>query len=219
MVSGLFRKVAAAALLAAALPAANAAAQLTLSSGGNTVIINDTNGGLDACPLTGCITFVGAIGNWNLNVSTGTVGTNPLIDLNSIDSLVGAGTGANALTITFSSTDFTSPGLLQSSIGGTLSTGASLTYQGYYNANNALNGTTTAIGSLLSFGPGGAFSGSTSGGTATGTYSLTQVVVLSATQNGRSSFDAAIDVPEPGVLALAGLGLGLVGLIGRRRKQ
>jgi hypothetical protein len=189
-------------MLAAFAPSASANLQLTLSSGGTTVFVNDGGVG-DVNAAVGQITFIGALGNWNLNVTTGTVGTNPLIDLNSVDTLNGAGTGVNALTLTFSATNYSvgSPSTFTSQIGGTLANGHSLTYQGYVNSNNALNGKTTPIGSLLT-----GF-GSTAGGSiaANTSFSLTEVAVLSGTQAGTSSIDAAIDaVPEPATVSLLG---------------
>jgi hypothetical protein len=211
-------------------PTASATLQLTLSSGGTTLTLNDcTLGSAAACILggftdvngaAGQITYIGSVGNWSLNVSTGTVGTNPLIDLNSVNTLGGtSGTGANALTVMFSGTNFTGAGPFTSSVGGTLAAGHSLTYQGYVNANNTLNGTTTPIGSLLSFSnPPANFSGSVSGGSATGLFSLTQVVVLSGTASGTSSFDASIDaVPEPVSVSLLG-GVLLLTATALRRK-
>lgn len=200
--------IAVAAVILAFAPTASATIQLTLSSGGTTVTVNDTNLSPDVCGLTGCITYSGAVGNWNLNVTTGTVGTNPLIDLSSIDQLAGLGTGVNALTLEFSGTGFSGPvAFFSANIGGTLATGQSLTYKAYKDSGNALNALTTQIGSTLAFGPDGAFSGATFGSSAgAGLFSLTQVVVMSGTQNGRSSFDANINagVPEPASVALLG---------------
>ena len=69
----------------ACAPQANATLQLTLSSGGTTVTIDDFDvfpDPIDSCPLANCITWVGVVGNWSLNVSTGVAGTNPLMHLN-----------------------------------------------------------------------------------------------------------------------------------------
>ncbi len=188
-------------------PNAGATLQLTLSSGATTITVSDNAPG-DFNPAAGQITYIGPVGNWSLNVTTGTVGTNPVLDLSSVDTLSGAGTGANALTLKFSETGLSGPesGFL-SSVGGTLSGAGSLTYHAYVDSSNTLNGMGTPIGSLLSFGPGGAFSGGTAGGSVgTGLYSATEVVVLSATnRGGTSSFDAAIDVvPEPASVLLLG---------------
>src|SRR5689334_16297653 len=86
-------------------PSASASMELTLTSGGTTVTVND-NGVGDADSTTDVVAFIGNVGNWHI-VATGTVGTNPLIDLNAVVSLnTLPGTGTNALTLQFSATDF-----------------------------------------------------------------------------------------------------------------
>ncbi len=42
---------------------------MTASTGGS-VTVTDGGGG-DACPAPGCVTFIGAVGVWKLNVDTG----------------------------------------------------------------------------------------------------------------------------------------------------
>ena len=200
------------------VPNAGATLQLTLQSGASTFIIND-NGAGDANGAVGQITFIGAVGNWILNVTTGTVGTNPIIDLNSVDTVSGNGTGANSLTLKFTSTNLAGPRIgFTSNIGGTVAGGQILTYQGYVDSGNGLYGTATPIGALQSFGS-GAFSGTVAGGSiATSLYSATEVVNLSGTGTGTSSFDANIDTaPEPtGVLLLGGVLLLTTGAIRRK---
>ena len=174
------------------VPNAGATLQLTLSSGATTITVND-NGPGDFNPSIGQITYIGAVGNWNLNVTTGTLGSNPILDLSSVDTLTGAGSGVNALTLKFSSTGLAGPQAgFTGGVGGTLSTSGSLTYQAYVDNSNTLYGMGTPIGALLSFGPDGAFSGLNVGGSiAAGLYSATEVVVLSAsgsrTEIGRAS--------------------------------
>lgn len=221
--------IGAVAMALAGASGASAAIQLTLSSGGTTIVVNDqdfvpvlpaTN--IDSNPAAGQVTYIGSIGNWTLNVSTGTVGTNPLIDLNSVNTYNTTGGNPGPLTITFSATDYNGPvGFgFDSHIGGTLANGHSLTYQGYFDPGNGLNSQNTAIGNLLQFGPGGAFSNGAGGVQVVpaGNYSLTQIVTISANANGTSSFNAAINVtPEPAsVVLLSGVLVAVVA--GLRRK-
>ena len=204
------------ATLVAFSPTASASLQLTLSSGATTVTINDGGAG-DLSPFSGQITFIGMVGTWSMNVTTGTVGTNPLIDLNSVDTLgIGSGTGANALSLKFSSTGYSTPfaATFDAAVGGTLAVTHGLSYSAYVDTTNALNGVQTLIGSTLSFSnpspPGVSplpFAGITAGGFAAANtpYSLTQVVTISGTKGGTTSFDASIEaVPEPATVALLG---------------
>jgi len=201
----------AAAMLGVYAPTASATLQLTLQSGAGPAIVVNDNGAGDFNSAANQITFIGAVGSWTLNVSTGTVGLNPLIDLNSVNTRIG--TGASALHLTFSSTGFTMPfvSTFDTAIGGTLAAGHTLSYTAYVDTGNALNGTGTQIGSL-SFGSFGSllpsgFSSSAVGGAAPANspFALTQVITLSGAKAGSSSFDASIEaVPEPASAALLG---------------
>lgn len=201
---------------------------VSITGGGGTGGGATASAAFDANPAHGQVTFIGAFGVWKLNVTTGTAGFSPQLDLSSVNSCGSAttacnGTGANALTMAFTSTGFEGPvDHFTSSIGGTLAVGHSLTYQGYEDDTNAAFGTQHKIGSSLSFTrPPSAFSGETKGGDVIGAhhYSLTEIVKLSATRAGSSSFDAGIEatVPEPSSLFLLG-GLLLLGAVARRNK-
>jgi hypothetical protein len=180
---------------------------LTLSSGITTVSVSD-NGLGDADPTTGVVAFIGDIGHWHV-IAAGTVGTNPLIDLNgrvSLNTL--PGTGADALTLTFSAIDFINQSLnLIGQIGGTVGNGQTLSYTTYANPNDLIDATQIPIGTLMSFGP-GAFGGTSSGGLLgpAQTVSLTQVVTVAGTQKGLTSFNGAVDttVPEPAAMIMFG---------------
>ena len=197
---------------------ARAIPTLTLSDGGaNTVTIVD-NGAGDQNSALGAVTFIGSLGIFNLNVSTGLTkpaqgsAAAPQIDLNSIDTSTGAGT----LTITFSEDGFTGfPGTFHDHFGGT-------------QTNGSIVNTVLQNGMLLvTNGPfsTASFSGDASGALTGGApYSLTQSVALTFSGPGMKSFDAGGNVP-PAVpdsgMTVTLLGLGLAGLagVGRLRQR
>jgi hypothetical protein len=190
-------------------PQAFATAELKISDGTNTIDILDNGAGVCTGAVTGCadanggvnqVTFVGTIGTWTLNVSTGSshgasVGTD--LDLNSVNST----TAASTLTIRFSDDGFSTPAGHTFSVGGTLQGAGSISFSEY--AAAAKFGTTNPIGLALNFGP-GPFSGTTGSGVVAG-GALTEVAVLTFTGPGSTSFNGALTpVPEPASVALFG---------------
>jgi hypothetical protein len=199
---------------------ANATLALKISDGTTTITVEDGGSG-DANSAVGAVTYIGAIGNWYSNVSTGIVGgTNPsfVIDFNSINTSSSAG----ALTLQFSETGLTLGGYgsipMSGGIGGT--TTGTVSYALYADATNALFGhqQTVFSGGSLSGTP--SFSQDNSGSAdLTGSFSLTQWVQIAHTGAGSTSFDFQVDpIPEPGTLALLSLGLLGAGIVSRRRK-
>ena len=191
---------------------AHAISKLQLSEGITSIEIADGGGG-DLNSTAGAVTFIGNVGAFNItNVTTGIskpaigAANNPHMDLNSVNVSGGAGT----LTIMFTDTDFTdlAAGLngLQALIGGT--TAGTVTYETWLGATNGEFEMTTKLTELGGFSS-GAFSGTTSlPFSPTGPYSLTQIVTITHTGNGVSSFDAELKaVPEPGTIFLFGSGL------------
>lgn len=214
-------------LLAASAPSF-ATPMLRLTSDGSTVTVSDNLSG-DAVPLAGQVTYIGSVGSFVANVTTGT--TKPLIgdasqaafDLNSIN--VTSGT-AGSLKLEFTETDFISSydivGFV-SQIGGTINNlpGSSLAYTVYVDTSNTAFGTGTEVYSAT-FGS-GAFSAASFNQVGLGLstpYSITIVANLTHSGSGSSSFDALVQVPEPATVALFGAGLlAIGGLRGRRRKE
>ena len=209
---------------------AEATAALRLFDGTTTITIQDQQpvGGVppigDFNPLVGGVTWIGTLGLWSLNVSTGT--TYPILgsiaapemDLNSVNTSSAPAT----LTISFTQTDFTGVGGAELSVGGTQTTcgaGCTINYSAFWSASNAQFATTTPIGAPLASGATPAFA--LSGGGAVpgpGPYSLTQVVTITRGAAGATSFDAHLRVPEPASMALFGLGMLGFGIASRRRR-
>ncbi len=194
----------------------HAVPSLSLFDGFTTITVVD--GGLnDANPVPGAVTYNGAIGIWDINVSTGL--TKPIIgspsqpemDLNSVDHSSGAGT----LVITFTDTGFTLPfGGVTGAIGGTQNGGtATIRYETYQITGTSTN-LMTSVGTLTTT-PFAATGTGVLNGSAN--YSLSQVVTITHTAAGTTSFDASLSVPDGGA-TVALLGLGLVAVEGIRRK-
>jgi len=184
---------------------------------GHVQTINDNQVG-DSASGSGQIVWVGSMGVWTLDVSVGVTGgtTNqPILDLS------GSSTSSSAgiLNVWYGDNNFgPSIGSLLATIGGTLSTGASLEYRADYNtANDPIGSSVILMDNTYTGNP---FSGSDSSSiNQNGPFALVQHVILTHTGAGTSSYDAMLSVPEASSTAiLMGFGLIGLGLVKRRNK-
>ena len=185
------------------MPLARADLTLTLTSGSTTQTITSN---------TGLVNYIGAVGGWNVNSTTGV--SSPLLNEPGMDldtlSISSSGT-TNDLVISLAGTGFSAPIQgLSTWFGGTL-LNASVTYNAFLDGN--------LIGSLAA--SSNSFSGGTSAFVNPGsTYSLKQVITIhdiGGTGNSLASVDAQINTPEPASITF--LGTVLVGVaFGWRRK-
>lgn len=218
--NGFLGVAAVAALALIGVSSANATVEIKLINGLTTVDVKDGDAN-DACAAAGCVTYSGAVGNWTLNVSTGSTDAvnPPFLDLSSLNK---SGSSPGALTILTSDNGYTPQQLgFQLDVGGTQNTPGSVAFSAYGGTSNTMFDTTTQIGSTLTFNT-GAYSGSTQGYSASNTspYSLTLEAVLNYTGTGKESvsFDAALNpIPEPAAIVL--LGTAVLSIISLRRRQ
>jgi hypothetical protein len=183
----------------------------------------DDNGVSDSNPLIGVVTFVGAIGNWIVNVTTGLTydiigsASSPQMDLNSIDA---TSSGGGVLLVGLSAMNFVFPSLVLPSwtfgVGGTTSGAVQFDIQadpanGFFQGN-------LIDSSYFDYSP---FSRTASGGfdpaafDPTLPYSLSINALIIHDVAGATSFNGNLSVPEPASLLL--LGFGLLGLLAVRR--
>jgi hypothetical protein len=232
------------------LPAAraNAAPILKITTGGNTVTVQD-NGSGDSDPTPGVIRFDGAIPGFDFvdirgssNSPGGPLGSGPikdagLLQLQSVQARNNTGT-RQALDIVFGDTGFT-PALtnntLTSSVGMTMTgaaAGDTATFQSYYDPTNAAPGRTSPYTT-------GAQTAQASGAQLTQTYSSTTDTSLPSPTSPTSPFSlteyVGLDLSPLSQVNLSGtsasntltpepgsvalVGIGAVTLLGRRRRR
>lgn len=200
------RKFAAPALAAAVAGlltvSANATPMLRLTQGTNQVTVTD-NGTGDWDARDGALIFFGSLGVFDTNVTTGitkpilgSVGQ-PEMDLNSIQV---SSSSAGTIVIEFSETDFSTAGpilALASIVGGTGD--GTVQYETFASLTNTNFATDIPISDTLPQSGLVAFE-DLSNVALNGLYSLTMVVTITHTSPGQnSSFNALLQIPEPGL--------------------
>lgn len=201
------------------------AAAIRLSDGVNETTVWDGGAG-DASGLADVVGFIGTIGSWKLNISTGSTvfsdATDPFMSLASLNATSFSG---GTLTIWFTEVGFGPTELTARAQINGLTTGT-VTYETFQSATNTPFGTDTLLTSQAF--NAGAFSDVELGALVSGgpSYSLTQKITITHNGLGATAFNGTLKtvdggrtvaVPDGGSTALA-LGLALVSLAALRRR-
>ncbi len=183
----------------------------------------------DMSGLLGVVQFTSDIGSaWAVNITTGL--SKPILPANShlvklhLNSVNVSSTGPGTLAITLTDTGYLLPlsdrWMFRHYVGGT--TNGTVTAETYYDLDNAEFGMGSTLGTLGPFGP-GAFSGTAHlqiNPVTSDPFSMTQRVTIVHTKAFQiTSFDSELvaTAPEPGTLAMFGLGLAGLGFMRRRQ--
>ena len=206
-------------------PNAFATAELFLSDGnGHTATISAVSCG-GGCQTA---TFDGSLGDWNLNITTGTASPaeSPVIDLNSIDHHNSSAT-ASTLTLEWSDNGFAPAAQgFELNIGGTVGAHGTVTAALYGGTTDTEFDLSNQIGTTMSFSnPPTSFSGEEAAflsGLSATPYALTEVATITFGEfAGQASFDfsADNDIPEPAAVLLLGTAMLVTATIIRRKKR
>ena len=204
-----FAKAAATLLIAAGLVGpANAELILTISDGEESFTTTDFDD-------NGTVLFVGSVGSWVFNVTIGLAdpmngddASTSSLDLASLN-VSGRSETGGTLYISLTDTDNMVPyGDTNYYVGVGGNTDGTVTFASYVDSTNAAFGTETLLYETAVL-TGSPFSASGSGGVEVeGPYSITTVATINH-QHGFNvtSFAHTVEIPEPAVLALVGVGL------------
>ena len=220
--------IAAGAAMAGMASDAEAALALRLTQGATVVTVAD-GGGSDLDPTVGIISYNSTLsgdvlGSFVTNISTGS--SNPVLpppyphmDLSTVQI---SSNGGGTIEVALSQDGFDSMSAVQSftSAWGVVMNAGQSAFEAYVDPSDALfSKAGTKVADFSASSPGGFFINAAYGVPVSPSYSVSLYWTITHTGAGITTGNANLQIPEPGSLALLGIGLmGMGGLILRRRR-